>query len=415
MPNNTNPFENSLFKLQKVNELLKLNPNTLEIIKTPQKILSFSLPIKMDNGEIKIFQAYRIQHNNSRGPYKGGIRFHPQVDLDEIKALAFLMSLKCAVVDIPFGGAKGGVTLNPKELSISEIEKVSREYIRSAYEFIGPERDIPAPDVYTNAQIMAWMMDEYSILINYNCPAVITGKPIEIGGSLGRDIATAQGGAFVLYELMEKYNHKLEDITVAVQGFGNAGANIAKILFEKGLKIVAVSDSQAGIYNKNGIDIISLENYKIKNKSVKGFTGCKNISNNELLELDVEVLIPAALESQITKENADRIKTDYIIELANGPTTPEADDILNKKGVKIVPDILSNAGGVVVSYFEWTQNLGRYRWPIEKVMTRLKDTMSRSFQEVYHTADRYNTDFRTAAYIVAVKRIAKTIEIRGIN
>jgi glutamate dehydrogenase len=335
------------------------------------------------------------------------------VTLAEVKALAFWMTLKCAVVGIPYGGAKGGVSVNPKELSRDDLEELSREFIRKFHKHLGPHKDIPAPDVYTNPQVMAWMMDEYEEIYDIHAPGVITGKPLEIGGSHARAYSTAQGGAYCIRELATVFKIKPAKTTIAIQGFGNAGSFMAKILADWGYKIVAVSDSKGGIFNEKGLDVEKVAFYKAETKSVIGFEGAKEISNKELLELDVDILVPAALENQIKKENADRIKAKFIIELANGPTTPEADEVLWKKKIIVVPDILANAGGVTVSYFEWVQNLSHFYWTEKEVLERLEHIMKVSFDEVYKTSKEYKVDMRKAAYILAVERILKAEKTRG--
>lgn len=406
-----NAFSVAKKQLEDVVKIIKLERTIHNILVEPERIIQVELPVKMDNGEEKSFKAYRVQHNSALGPTKGGIRYHPDVNLDEVKALAMWMTWKCAIAGLPYGGAKGGVTLDPKKLSKKELERLSREYIKAIKNYIGPDKDIPAPDVYTNAQVMAWMLDEYEKQTGKHCPGVITGKPIELGGSLGREEATAQGGVFVLEEAMKTFG--LKEKTVAIQGMGNVGGNTAKILHKKGFKIVGVSDSKGGVYDEKGLDVKKVLEHKEKTSSVINFSGSRNISNEELLELPVAILIPAALENQITKENAENVKAKIILELANGPTTPEADKILFKKEVFVVPDVLANAGGVVVSYFEWVQNNEGYYWKLEEVNEKLKKIMTKSFNSVYETSQRYKTDMRTAALILAVERVAQAIKLRG--
>jgi glutamate dehydrogenase/leucine dehydrogenase len=400
--------------LNKNGKKIDLTCNVAEILSMPQRIIEVSIPVMMDNGQIKVFTGYRVQHNNVRGPYKGGIRYHPQADLNEISSLAFWMTFKCAVVDLPYGGAKGGITVDPKKLSRGELERLTRGYTRAIADFIGPDRDILAPDVYTNPQIMAWIMDEYSRIKGVPVPAVVTGKPVEIGGSLGRDTATAQGGYYVLENILKKLKLKGRGLTVAIQGFGNAGMNFAKIVVGKGFKIVAVSDSQGGIYQEKGLDIAQVIEYKNATGSVINYTSAKNITNEKLLELPVKILAPAALEKVIIKENAKRIKADIILELANGPTVTEANEILCKRGKLIVPDILANAGGVIVSYFEWVQNIRHFYWEMDKVQLNLAKKINQATDLVWQYKERYNLDMRTAAYIVAMERLLKALEIRGI-
>ncbi len=404
-----NSFENAMKDMEKAGEVVNIPLESLEVLKKPKRVLNVTFPVKMDNGRIKYFEGYRVQYNDARGPTKGGIRFHPDVCLDEVKALAFWMVLKCAVVNIPYGGAKGGVTLNPKEYSATEIERVSRGYIRAVHSFIGPKVDIPAPDVYTNPQIMAWMLDEYEKIEGRHVPGVITGKPVEVGGSKGRDYATSMGGAYVLRSMKDITG---EDVTVAVQGFGNVGLNIARILSLWGYKIVAVSDSKGGIYDKDGLDVKGVIAQKESKGTVLGFSGTKKITNEELLELDVDVLIPSALENQITGHNAERVKAKIILEMANGPVSFEADEILRKHNVIVVPDILANAGGVTVSYFEWVQNISGSYWSEDEVLSKLEKIMSDSFMDVRESAGAFKTDYRTAAYIVALERILAAEKMR---
>ena len=404
-------FDNVKKQLSNINKTMKLSDKEMKLLLTPNKVIQEELEVKMDSGEMKKFQAFRVQYNRARGPTKGGIRYHPNVSLGEVKSLAFWMAVKCAVVDIPYGGAKGGIIVNPKELSQKELERLSRAFIRAIYKDIGPMKDIPAPDVYTNSQIMAWMLDEYEKLTGEHAPGVITGKPLELGGSKGRSFATSQGGAYVLREFAKIKGLQPEETTVAVQGFGNAGSFIAKILDEWGYKIVAVSDSKGGIYNKNGLNIKALEHHKEKTGSVKGFA--VDISNKELLELDVDVLVPAALENQITSQNADKIKAKVILELANGPVTPEADELLAKKKIAVLPDVLANAGGVTVSYFEWVQNLYGYYWEEAEILEKLEKIMVKSSREVFDSASKHNTTMRTGAYILALNKILAAERLRG--
>ena len=405
-------------KMGAVSEEAELTHQEEEILKHPNKITEVSIPVKMDNGELKIFTGYRVQHSNARGPYKGGIRFHPQVDLNEIKSLAFWMTIKCATVDIPYGGAKGGITVNPKELSEGELERLTRGYVRAISNIVGPDIDIPAPDVYTNAQIMAWFMDEYGRTQGKNMPAVVTGKPLEIGGSLGRDNATGQGGFYVLEEILKKIpdysGTDKKKIEIAIQGFGNAGFNFAKIAHDAGYRIVAVSDSKGGILSSDGLDIEKVIEHKNATGSVINFPNSKNLTNEEILTLPVTILVPAALENVISSELVKDIKAKIILELANGPIKMEASEALLKNGVLIIPDVLANAGGVIVSYFEWVQNLQQFYWSAEIVQTRLKEKITRAANLVWETKHRCQVDMRTAAYIVAVDRLKKAIKVRGI-
>ena len=414
-----NVFENTKEQLDKALKHIKVSKGTVEILKHPKRIIQVSIPVKMDSGNVKIFNGYRVQYNDARGPTKGGIRYHQDVDMNEVNALAFWMAIKCAVVNIPYGGAKGGVVVNPKKLSMKELENLSRGFIREMHEFIGPDKDIPAPDVYTNPMIMDWMADEYGKIVGKWTPAVITGKSIENGGSLGRDDATARGGFYVLQDTMKHLGKDPKKSTVAIQGFGNAGSNAAKLLEKAGYKIIAVSDSRGAIYAPKGLNAESVLRHKKEKGMVDGvyYKGSvctdvehEHITNEDLLELDVDVLVPAALENQITEKNADNIKAKIILELANGPTTPEADEILAKKGIFVLPDILANAGGVTVSYFEWLQNKKNEKWELNKVHKKLKEIMVREFDNVYKISKEKKIDMRTAAYVLAVKRLAEAIE-----
>ncbi|MDC0261839.1 Glu/Leu/Phe/Val dehydrogenase [Planctomycetaceae bacterium] len=400
-----------------------IDEEALEKLKHPRQTLQVSIPVRMDDGSLEIFAGYRVRHDDTRGPTKGGLRYHPDVDLSEVKALAFWMTFKCAVVGLPYGGAKGGVTVNPKELSRMELERLSRGFIAQIADFIGPEKDVPAPDVYTNSMIMGWMMDEYSKITRQRTPAVITGKPVQLGGSLGRDDATGRGAYYCIKELEQKRGWKPDEITVAVQGFGNAGQHVARLLHADGYKIVAVSDSKGGIYKEEGFDVPSLIHTKNESRVLKAVycegSVCEaidadNISNEELLELDVDLLLPSALENQITEKNAKDIKAKVIIEVANGPITSEADEILKKQdGILIVPDILANAGGVTVSYFEWVQNKCGYYWDLPTVHQRLHEIMSREFNNVYDIMVNKKIDMRTAAYVLGLNRIGEAVESLG--
>lgn len=408
-----NAYDNALRQLEKAAKLINLDQDVLTRLSSPEKVVMASLPIRMDDGSLKVFQAYRVQYNSARGPYKGGIRFHPQVDLDEVKALGFWMTIKCAVVGIPMGGGKGGVIVDPKSLSVAETEKLSRAWIGAFREVIGPEKDIPAPDVYTTPQIMAWMADEFSKLEGKPSLGVVTGKPIEYGGSLGRGTSTATGGFYVLEQAVAKMNLPTGKLRVAIQGFGNAGAIMAKLLFDAGYKIVALADSKGAIYNDQGLDVDEVTVYKEANKSLAGFKDSQEISTEEFFALDLDILIPAALENQITKDNVDKIKAKLVVELANGPTTPEADEILYKNKVVLVPDVLANAGGVTVSYFEWLQNISNNYWSEEEVDSELKERIIPSFEAIWNMAQDRQTDLRTAAFMVALDRIAQAAKVRG--
>lgn len=417
-----NVFSDAVKRLDRAFEYAGIDEEALEQLKHPKAILQVSIKLRMDDGSLRIFEGFRARHNSTRGPTKGGIRYHPSVTLNEVKALAFWMTFKCAVVGIPYGGAKGGITVNPKELSRLELERLSRGYISQIADFIGPNTDIPAPDVYTNSMIMGWMMDEYSKIVRRHSPDVITGKPIELGGSLGRDDATGRGGYYCIKELEKLNQWKPSQIRVAVQGFGNAGQAVARLLHADGYKIVALSDSQGGIYSDDGFDVPSLIRLKQESTHLKAvycegsvceFVDAETISNQQLLERDVDILIPAALENQITADNVDRIKAPIIVELANGPTTSQADAVLTKRGTLVVPDILANAGGVVVSYFEWTQNRQGYYWPIEDVHQRLGERMKAEFHAIHDLAGQHGIDMRTAAYAHSLNRIGSAIAAKG--
>ncbi|MCK5084943.1 MAG: Glu/Leu/Phe/Val dehydrogenase [Candidatus Pacebacteria bacterium] len=420
-----NPFTNATKQLENAAELLNLNKDVLEILKNPKRVLEVSIPVEMDSGEVKVFKGYRSQYNDALGPFKGGIRFHPKVNLSEVKALSAWMTWKCAVAGLPLGGGKGGVIVDTKKLSGQEIEKLSRGYIQALKDFIGPEKDIPAPDVYTNPQIMAWMMDEFSKIKGYNVPGVVTGKPLEVGGTKGRKFSTSQGGIYVFQKAIQKLKMNPKTTTIAIQGFGNVGYFMAEILYALGYNVVAVSDSTGGIVLKNGknnskntrirsgcLSIKELLKYKKNTGSVVGFPETRSITNEQLLSLDVDVLIPAAMENAITKENASKVKAKLIIELANGPVTPEADKKLDKKGIVVVPDILANAGGVIVSYFEWVQNLQNYYWEEEENISKLKKIIKKSFDEIWRKKESLDINMRLAAYAVAVERVARAEKIK---
>jgi glutamate dehydrogenase (NAD(P)+) len=409
-----NPFAIAQQQLDDAAVIIELDPATHELLRWPLRELHVTLPVKMDDGSTQVFQGFRVQYNDARGPTKGGIRFHPDETIDTVRALAAWMTWKTAVVDIPLGGGKGGIICNPKAMSPGELERLSRAYIRQVGRIIGEEVDVPAPDVYTTPQIMAWMMDEYSFLRGYNVPGVITGKPLPLGGSEGRGDATARGGMYCTREAAKVIGFDTAGATMAVQGFGNAG-QFASTLGQEllGLKVVAVSDSKGGIYNADGLDPHKVIAYKQENGSVVGYPGTDSVSNDELLELDVDVLAPAALENQITSENAARIKAKIIAELANGPTTPEADDVLYENGRYVIPDFLCNAGGVTVSYFEQVQNAYDFYWEVELVHERLDGKMTTAFHAVDQTAKTYGINNRMAAYVVAVQRVAEACRLRG--
>jgi glutamate dehydrogenase (NAD(P)+) len=409
-----NPFRIALRQFETAAEKLKLDPGLREVLRSPRRALTLSLPIRMDDGTLKVFQGFRVQHNNSRGPCKGGIRYHPNVSFDEVQALASWMTWKCATVNIPFGGAKGGIICDPKHLSKHELERLTRRYAYEISDFIGPDRDIPAPDVYTDAQIMAWIMDTYSMTLGHSAPGVVTGKPVFLGGSLGRREATARGCVYVIRCAFDVQNIDYARATAAIQGFGNAGSIAAELLHRIGTKVIAVSDSKGGILDRKGLDIPNVVAHKAKTGSVAGFPGAKRIASEEVLELDCDVLIPAALENQITLANADRVKAKIVAEAANGPTTPGADGILHEKGIFVIPDILANAGGVTVSYFEWVQDLQELFWDVEDVNKKLEKILGKAFGDVYSSAQDYKVDMRTGAYILAVGRVVKATEARGI-
>ena len=409
-----NPFEISQEQLGKAAAALSLDPQVHALLREPMRTLEVNFPVRMDDGTVRTFKGFRVQYNDARGPTKGGLRFHPDETIDTVKALAAWMTWKCAVVDIPYGGGKGGVICDPKDLSQSELERISRGFVRALGRFIGPERDVPAPDVYTNPQTMAWMMDEYSALVGYNAPGVITGKPIPLGGSLGRGDATARGTVYCVIEAADVLGMDLKDASVAIQGYGNAGYYCATLMQElAGSRIVAMTDSRGGVLDTGGIDPDEAFRHKQSTGSVSGFNGLKPVTNDELLELDVDVLIPAAIENVITGENAANVKAKIIAEAANGPTTPEADEILFENGRYVIPDFLCNAGGVTVSYFEWVQNIGGFYWKIEEVHERLKERMVKSFHETHNMAKEQNTDNRTAAYMLSIARVAEAMRLRG--
>ena len=419
---NENIFQSAISRLDEAFVSSGINPEVLEKLKYPKQIVEVAVPVRMDNGTLKIFKGFRVRHNDSRGPTKGGIRFHPQVTRDEVMALALWMTLKCALVGVPFGGGKGGVAVDPKTLSRLELERLSRAYIKRIAGVIGPDIDIPAPDVYTNAMIMGWMMDEYSSIVGQHMPAVITGKPIPLGGSVGREDATGRGAYYCIKELARRQGWEAKNKTVAIQGFGNAGQHIAKLLHQEGFRIVAISDSRGGIYNKQGFDIpfIIRAKQSMQNVTAVYCTGSvcetadvERITNEQLLELPVDILIPAALENQITEDNAKQIKAHIIVEVANGPITPEADVILHDKQILTIPDILANAGGVVVSYFEWAQNRAGMYWQESEVHAKLQNIMQTAFSVVYELAQDEGCTLRTAAYIKALREIDKAISAVG--
>ena len=406
-------FANALKQLKQAASYAKIPSAIIEQLKKPERILQFSFPVTMDNSEVRVFEGYRVQYSSARGPYKGGLRYHPQTNLDEVKALAFWMAVKCAVVGIPLGGGKGGITVDPKKLSEAELEKLTRAFTRKLAPFIGPEQDVPAPDVNTTPQIMAWVRDEYERVVGKKVPGVVTGKPLNFGGSKGRTPATAQGGMYVLEELIGKLKLKPKQVSVAVQGMGNVGGIMAQLLHQAGYHVAAMSDSKGGIYNPKGLDVPAVERFKKQTGSLKNFPGAKPVTNAQLLELPVTILIPAALENQITGKNAGRIKAKVVFELANGPTTPEADVKLAKRKVIVVPDVLANAGGVTVSYFELVQNIQQYYWNEREVIAKLKPIMVTAFRQIWQRAEQLKVPLRTAAYVIALERIGQAIEARG--
>ena len=401
--------------LDRVLSTMKLSESELDVLTKPKRVITFRVPVKRDDGTTSIYNGYRVQYNDALGPTKGGIRFHPEVDLDEVKTLAFLMALKCAVANVPFGGAKGGVSVDPRELSHPELERLSRSFVRAAHTFIGPELDIPAPDVNTDEEIMGWMVDEYSTIRGKSVPGVVTGKPITLGGSQGRTRATSLGGALVLRELIEMQKKSVEGATVAIQGFGNVGKNVAEILSGWGARIVAVSDSHGGIMDEKGLKVEDIIEAQTDPRALPKVAGAQTISNDELLELDVDILIPAAIANQITPENVARVKAPIIVELANAPITPDAHASLVDRDITIIPDIVANAGGVIVSYFEWLQNSSNDYWKESRVNKRLESIIVESFREVCERAAELDTDLRSAAYMLAVERILDAERRRGLS
>ncbi|BBP42619.1 Glu/Leu/Phe/Val family dehydrogenase [Thiosulfativibrio zosterae] len=415
-------FEIAKQRLEPVFKLIEVDEEVITRLSYPKRSIKASIPVRMDDGSLRIFTGYRVQYDDTRGPTKGGIRYHPRVNEDEVTSLSFWMTVKCAVAGLPFGGAKGGITVNPKELSQLELERLSRGYIRAFADILGESRDIPAPDVYTNATIMGWMADEYSVLARRQAPGIITGKPLHLNGSEGRESATGSGALHVLNEYCKRQQLNPAELTVAIQGFGNAGFHFAQLAQEAGFRIVAVSDSQGGIYSENSLNIKDIKNHKddtnqlesvLCNGTVCTLQTFQRLSNAELLELKVDVLVLAALENQITQENAHRIQAHLVLEIANGPITPQADEILEAQGIAVIPDVLANNGGVVVSYFEWVQNRSGLYWELEEVQTRLAKTMRREANTVFDLANEFQTSLRTAAYLHGIKRLAGAIDQRG--
>ena len=409
-----NVFRISQIQFDIAAEHLKLDQGLRQVLRTPKRIMEVSVPTKMDNGQVKVFQGYRVQHNVARGPAKGGIRYHPNVSLDEVKALAMWMTWKCAAVNIPFGGAKGGVICDVKRMSKSELERMTRRYCSEILPIIGPDKDIPAPDVYTDAQTMAWIMDTYSMTVGHTALAAVTGKPVPLGGSEGRNEATARGCLFVTEEACKAKKMNLRGATVAIQGFGNAGSIAARLFTERKAKIIAISDSRGGVHNSRGIDPFKAMRYKERSGTVVGMPGTSRISNDDLLTMKCDILIPAALETVITLNNADQIKAKIVAEAANGPTTPHADEVLAKRGIMVLPDILANAGGVATSYFEWVQDLQSFFWSEAEVNAKLEAVMRRAFQQVHENSRKNHVPMRTGAYMLAVGRVADATVVRGL-
>ena len=409
-----NPFESMMSRFDRAAQLLDLDPDLYAVLRVPNRELKVYIPTRMDSGRIQVFEGFRVQHNFARGPAKGGIRYAPDVNLDEVRALAAWMTWKCAVVNVPFGGAKGGIICDPQQMSLGELERMTRRYAAELLDFIGPEKDVPAPDMNTNEQTMAWIMDTYSMHARHTVTAVVTGKPIDLGGSSGRREATGRGILFVINEAIKRFKMSPAETRVVVQGSGNVGGIGARLLHEEGYKVVAISDIHGGIYNPSGINIPEALNYLAATRSFEGYEGVEFVANHELLELECDVLVPAATENQITSQNADRLKCKVLAEGANGPTTAAADEILHQKGIFVIPDILANAGGVTVSYFEWVQDRMGYFWREDVVNERLQDKMVASFNDLCRFADAHSVDTRTAAYMLAIDRVAYDARMRGI-
>jgi glutamate dehydrogenase (NAD(P)+) len=409
-----NPFEIAKAQLRNVGEVFALDPNLIRVLSQCKKAVEVSIPVQMDDGSIEVFIGYRVTHNIARGPSKGGIRYHPAVTRDEVKALSMWMTWKCALMGLPFGGAKGGVICNPKTLSAKELERLTRRYTSEIINDIGPERDIPAPDVGTDGRVMAWIFDTYSMNKGHSVLGVVTGKPLSVGGSLGREEATARGALYCIQALSVKQGSRMSEYSVAIQGFGNVGLHLSRLLHLEGAKVVGISDSQGGVHNPEGIDVPSAIAHKQERGTLAGLANAQQITNEELLEVECDILAPCALEQVITEENADRIKAPVICEGANGPVTPAADAILEEKGVLVLPDVLANAGGVVVSYFEWVQGLQEYFWREDEVNAKLHDIVARAFEEAWQTRERYDTSLRMASYGLAVQRVAEATTTRGL-
>lgn len=409
-----NPFESMMQRFDEAAKRLDLDPNIYKILRWPNREITLYIPVLMDDGNYQVFTGYRVQHNFARGPAKGGIRYSPDVTLDEVRALAAWMTWKCAVVNIPFGGGKGGIVCDPREMSQRELERMTRRYTSDLMDFIGPEKDVPAPDMNTNEQIMAWMMDTYSMHMRHTVTAVVTGKPIEIGGSRGRREATGRGLLFVCNEACKKFNLNISDTRVVIQGAGNVGGTAALLMHAEGYKIIGIADITGALYNRKGLDVSGVLRYLKENKTVEGYTEAEHVSAAELLEVECEILMPAATENQITSHNADRIKCRILAEGANGPTTADADQIISAKNIFVIPDILANAGGVTVSYFEWVQDRMGFFWNEQTVNTRLHDIMVESFNDVVRVAEKYQVNTRLAAYMLAIDRVAYDTRLRGI-
>ncbi len=411
------PYQNVVDVMEQAMEIGHINRDTFEIIKNPQRETKVYLPVEMDDGHVEVFEGYRVQHSNIRGPFKGGIRFHPNCDLNEVKALSMWMSLKCAVANIPYGGAKGGIKVDPSKLSKGELRRLTRRYTFAIAPIIGADTDIPAPDVNTNAQIMAWVLDTYSQLNGKPSPGVVTGKPVELGGSKGRNSATGRGVYFSTKFLLEEEGKDIKEAAIAIQGMGNVGSNAARIFYHRDIKVVAVSDISGGLYKKDGLDITEISEYlETRGNLLKDYNapGVSHISNDELLTCECDVLIPAALENQITAEVAEKVKCSYIVEAANGPTSEEGDKVLEERGIPVIPDIFANCGGVIVSYFEWVQNLQELTWTRDRVNEMLADLMGKSFREILGVKKECNCTFRMAAYIVALRKLIYAQDIKGI-
>jgi glutamate dehydrogenase/leucine dehydrogenase len=408
------PLTVALAQLKLASQKLELNSGFYNMLSQPKRSIMVSIDIRLDNGNIGVYNGVRVQHWDIRGPFKGGIRYYPEITINEVTALSMLMTWKCAIADIPYGGAKGGICVDSKKMSKGELERLTRRYVSLIVDYLGPHRDIPAPDMYTDAQTMAWVMDTYSQLKGYSVPECVTGKPVEVGGSEGRTEATGRGVIHFIMQAAQNIDLKLKGASVAIQGFGNVGYHAAQAAAEIGCKVVAVSDSTGGIYNPNGINPAEVLAHKEKTGSVQGYTDCKNITNKELIETQCDILIPAAMENQITCNNADKIKARMVAEAANGPTTPEADKALYEKGICLIPDILANSGGVTVSYFEWVQNLTREHWPLQKVNKKLGEKMTKAFDDVYALSIKEESDMRTGALMLGGGRVANAIKVLGL-